>query len=350
MTAKRNRRRFGFTLIELLVVISIIAVLISLITPAVQSARRAARRMQCLNNVRNVGLAIQNFASQNGGTLPALEDGTNGWPVSLLAMLDRPDLARNVQANPDYFDAPENAAWLQVFTCPDDINHWQQPLAISYVANMGYVNSGVWGKDLPNGGMSYNTPHTAFLIDWNKDGVFANIGSPSPADQGDAKIAIQTGVFWRTPLGVPKSTLDRINLGDGLGQTLLLTENLHAGQFPSRDADHIGFGVPVSVSSGQPNPSEPNGRIGGAKGTLQLAGNFGLSDSSGADGQINSNINGPARQLPRPSSFHTASVNVIFADGRGSSLSESINANVYARLLTPGGSLYGEASVDDAAY
>src|SRR5690606_6283882 len=71
MNARRlSKSRRGFTLIELLVVISIIAVLISLIAPAVQSARRAARRTQCLNNMRNVGLAIQNFASQNGGKLP----------------------------------------------------------------------------------------------------------------------------------------------------------------------------------------------------------------------------------------------------------------------------------------
>jgi len=69
-TKKKSRR--GFTLIELLVVISIIAVLASLIAPAVQSARRAARKVQCLSNMRNVGLAMQNFASSNNGSLPAL--------------------------------------------------------------------------------------------------------------------------------------------------------------------------------------------------------------------------------------------------------------------------------------
>src|SRR3954464_10711521 len=98
-----SMRRRGFTLIELLVVIAIIAVLIALLLPAVQAAREAARRMQCTNNLKQLGIAVHNYISQNncfpplgsnfanpgygGPVLP--NDWPLGWAVTLLPGMEQ---------------------------------------------------------------------------------------------------------------------------------------------------------------------------------------------------------------------------------------------------------------------
>lgn len=90
----RHRARHGFTLVELLVVIAIIGILVALLLPAIQAAREAARRSQCANNLKQIGLALQNYHSAHN-TLPmgaALQEGAM-WSGFLLPYLEEAALA-----------------------------------------------------------------------------------------------------------------------------------------------------------------------------------------------------------------------------------------------------------------
>jgi prepilin-type N-terminal cleavage/methylation domain-containing protein/prepilin-type processing-associated H-X9-DG protein len=137
------KRRRAFTLIELLVVLAIIAVLIGLLLPAVQKVRESAMRMQCVNNLKQIGLALQSFHDR-GSAFPAgyyskLQAGTQpsqdvngdctwnetgpgwGWAVYLLSDLEQDGLANQFRLDLDIKD-PANAAArvasVKVFTCP----------------------------------------------------------------------------------------------------------------------------------------------------------------------------------------------------------------------------------------
>jgi prepilin-type N-terminal cleavage/methylation domain-containing protein/prepilin-type processing-associated H-X9-DG protein len=126
-------RRRGFTLIELLVVISIIAVLISLLLPAVQASREAARRAQCLNNLKQIGLALHNYHDAIGAFPPGYlsrpgSDGDNtgpgwGWAAMILPQLEQPPLFNSINFGLP-IESPQNQTArltkVSTFVCPSD--------------------------------------------------------------------------------------------------------------------------------------------------------------------------------------------------------------------------------------
>ncbi|QEH38806.1 putative major pilin subunit [Aquisphaera giovannonii] len=177
------RTHRGFTLIELLVVIAIIAVLIALLLPAVQSAREAARRAQCVNNMKQLGLAVHNYISAAGsfppGTVSTMADPTQGIPAGLSswtswspqAML-LPYLEQGTLYNAANFnwhccwygpgDAINSTVYttkINAFLCPSDALAGEGSV-VSYTAN---INS-YYG--------SIGTTTTQYPADGNTSGVF----------------------------------------------------------------------------------------------------------------------------------------------------------------------------------
>jgi len=126
------RRNKGFTLIELLVVIAIIAILIALLLPAVQSAREAARRTQCKNNLMQIGVALHNYEMAYEvfppGSIDLSTSITNdekgykmSWIVQILPHLERSNLYNHVDFSVGVFDKKNDAARaipIEILTCP----------------------------------------------------------------------------------------------------------------------------------------------------------------------------------------------------------------------------------------
>jgi prepilin-type N-terminal cleavage/methylation domain-containing protein len=119
----RNIR--GFTLVELLVVIAIIGVLVSLLLPAVQAARESARRSQCSNQLKQLGLAVQSFEDVNKVLVPSRMENYGGvtWAVFILPYLEQDPFYKQWDINRWYYDQGPNGnmirqTQLRLFYCP----------------------------------------------------------------------------------------------------------------------------------------------------------------------------------------------------------------------------------------
>ena len=117
-----KERRAAFTLVELLVVIAIIGVLIALLLPAIQAAREAARRSECANNLKQIGLAVQNFESTTGKLPPATLSGKGHatWLVLIMPYLEQATLYEGLNVEQVYWGLPQHIVQVPVTTyfCP----------------------------------------------------------------------------------------------------------------------------------------------------------------------------------------------------------------------------------------
>ncbi|MDZ4687762.1 MAG: DUF1559 domain-containing protein [Planctomycetaceae bacterium] len=216
-----RRRLSGFTLIELLVVIAIIAILIALLLPAVQQAREAARRTQCRNNLKQIGLALHNYhdtfnlitplAYGDGGANAGASTPTWAWTSMILPYIDQAPLYNQMNPGPNTLKALANTAALR-------------PLLQTVIP--GFLCPSDPGQNLNN-----NRPFTALVTGVNP---FLMAKSNYPAMSGSDNTNL-TGVFPSCGNGAfPKGTAFR-DITDGLSNTIFVGER-SSGRFPGQPA------------------------------------------------------------------------------------------------------------------
>lgn len=380
-TTRRSRSRSGFTLIELLVVISIIAVLASLILPGVQNARAAARRVQCLNHMRQVGLAISGYITGNNGRLPPLIGDVEyyqtatakapaPWSLQLLPYLEQQGLYDRLMSStrPEATLQELNNTVIETFTCPDDPGSESQG-ALSFVVNAGYITGPLWNSSTP----ATNTVppvHRLDAYDWAFNGQTGPI-------VGDYQVTLATGLFFPQDTASTgnsynstglRMTIDRIR--DGTSQTLMVSENLHSLDTPnttgygwlSSNVGDLAFALKIrsNAAGARPQTNDVWGGV-GVNGNeslaLQIPNPFDLRANAAANldlesCKINSSLNSvrTAGGMPRPSSNHPQTVNAIFADGHGQTINQGISNLVYAQLISSGGNKYGQAILSGSSF
>jgi prepilin-type N-terminal cleavage/methylation domain-containing protein/prepilin-type processing-associated H-X9-DG protein len=345
------RIRSAFTLVELLVVITIIGMLMSLLLPAVMSAREAGRRATCQNNLHNVSLAVLNEAEAKK-RFPASGnfsiDGSlwfHSWVVPLLARLERNDIAAGWDWKLPYTD-PANAQFtslsISVLVCPDDYTVVPGKGNLTYVVNGGFG----WTSGTPTLDCAVSlhlaVPDVA-PMDFNGNGIACP--TKGPEEREDKKLYYQTGLFFMENWPPGKGTARHHSLDsifDGTTNTIMLSENIRAGynpelqvpSFPKLESTWAGP-WPTSNTFYVSSYVCENRRCAAGKVDYSRANARGESPYNLE--AINSSINQAEGDAPWPSSLHAGGVNVAFVGGQVQFLSEQVAGAVYAALVSPQG-------------
>ncbi len=294
-------RRRGFTLIELLVVIAIIAVLIALLLPAVQQAREAARRSQCRNHLKQLGLALHNYEGTHRvlppSTTSILDFGVwsgtptdyhlHSWASFLLPYVDQAPLYNQINFNVSALDVANRApaaAQVPVFRCP------------SYTGNV----------------YSLDSLYTRF---WPRYAI-RNYTALGGTDIGQ---------LWKTPNGsvIPMGRVRLTDVTDGTSNTLFLSETreqnsavwIDGGVSAIAARPYDESNVPSYATNANPLNYRP----------------FYVANGQGIDSEYG------------PSSQHVGGVHHLAGDGSVRFTSQNIDSTLYQSLVTrAGGEVIGD--------
>jgi prepilin-type N-terminal cleavage/methylation domain-containing protein len=340
---KMGSRKSGFTLIELLVVIAIIAILIALLLPAVQQAREAARRTQCRNNLKQLGLALHNY-HDNSLVFPPGYIGNNtagnfmgsAWSIMLLPQIDQAPLynllGTNFSSGMPYAVAGgatsgTAAAGIQAplaaFRCPSDVGSALTTVTTSSPA----VTNAVVGRS--------NYPGVA--------GFFLNGTTVTGLDYANS-VAVGTGIATSSFRGIfgQNSRVGMRDMTDGTSNSIVV------GERAGTASEGAGIVGPATwVAAAQPSGSGSTTGWSGAANVLgdtMLRVNFNIGSqapvfpgstsqtTTSAAGTVNALTVGPRGANSGFSSMHTGGAHFLLGDGTVRFISENIDVSIYRNL------------------
>jgi prepilin-type N-terminal cleavage/methylation domain-containing protein/prepilin-type processing-associated H-X9-DG protein len=366
-----SRTHRAFTLIELLVVIAIIAVLIALLLPAVQAAREAARRSQCTNNLKQLGLAIHNYLSQQNCFPPIVENLSTpaynatgdpwplDWTATILPQMEQSPLYNALNFSlcggtspPDPSNSTVMYTKVSTLLCPSEnlkVASYAPQAFKNYVASMGgppviYAWTGVIAPMQPSLN-SYPGQATGYI-----NGNCASFGVEGITDGTS-----NTAMLSETLVGSgPAANLVTIsNTQRPTTYLFPVGQNLAVDQGPPGSTAALNF---VQACKGLPGSTVAFGTLTPASGNLWISGNTGCCliwdaynhwmppNSMGCDNQNDGNTGGYAavQDAVPPSSNHPGGVNMVMADGHVQFIKNTVGIQPWWSLGTrSGGEILG---------
>lgn len=332
----------------------------SLLLPAVQMARSAARRVQCKSNIHNLAIAMIGCADAktrfpaSGHYGPLGSRLYHNWVVEILPWIERNDIYNNWDFDLP-FDDPKNQQFanlqINVLMCPDDITVQSGSGNLSYV-----VNSGI-GWTIPRDMPAYfHTSESPPIkpFDLNTNGIVCSAVGCQDGTPSDRDIYEKMGLFFLENWPRGSGSVRFHNTGsvrDGASQTLMFAENVRAGYDPNAvhgwaAAHPLRNTFMMSSYVCPANDCSP--------GNINYANANDHTNPLHKLESINSGLTQAEGEAPWPSSYHTGGVHVAFVDGHVHFLNDAIDGRVYAALISPQGSLlpkhFEQAVVGDSSY
>ncbi len=326
-SAGADLTRRAFTLVELLVVIAIIGILIALLLPAVQAAREAARRMTCANNLKQIGLALQNYLAANTtfptgtywsncpatGGLPAGPNGQcngrNGWHMFIMPFLEEGNLLAQMNLNPGTaslsigsINSTAFQTELPAYKCPSD--------SAQVVPSTGWTRTNYAGCFSAN---SFLVEQGAYPTRFNYDS--GPLSNPSKVN------ALFNWNVYRTPR----------NISDGLSHTVAVSETIGVTDIGRGVWWHEwGWQYSHARTPNTPTPDSVWGAV--------TTGPWSYCDTTSQDAPCNGSSPSWSQEIFSARSRHPGGVNVTQIDGSVRFIDSEIDLTIWQGL----GSINGQ--------